>query len=161
MGSINGLLLISAFCLDLTNRAKGQRDTGRSPGRETRVRLGYLFFTLSVLSLQGLHVLFVLQKGHISIQLVLSTQMSSDSSMVSSLSSSDNGTPPPITSPGKLVYPLGLFFALHISFKQSSNITLSWKLFWILLQESDLPNRSFCNAILLPSTHHKIKWLIG
>lgn len=25
--------------------------------------------------------------------------------------------PPPITSPGKLVYPLGLFFALHISFK--------------------------------------------
>lgn len=100
------------------------------------------------------------KKGHISFQLVLSTQISSGSSMVSSLSSSDNGAP--------LLLALGtwstlyvFFVALHTSFKQSPNITLSWKLFWTLLQESDLPNRSFCNAILLQSTHHRIKWLIG
>lgn len=39
MGSINGLLLISGFCLDLTNRSKGQRDTGRRPERETKSKI--------------------------------------------------------------------------------------------------------------------------
>lgn len=54
-------LLSSGFWFDLTNRSKGWRDTGRRSEWQTSIRLGYLFFMLSVLSLQGLYVLFVLQ----------------------------------------------------------------------------------------------------
>lgn len=88
------LLLISDFALDLTNRSNQVEGHRQETRRETRVRLGYLFFTFFSSLLQGLHAPLVLQKGYISFQLVLCSQISSGSSMVSSLSSSDNGAPP-------------------------------------------------------------------
>lgn len=120
------------------------KNTARRTEWVIRVRLVYLFFIMSVPSLQDLYglPLSFSQRSQLHSFGPIHTDLFLVSTTTSSLSPLDNGVPLLLT------LEKWFFFSLTTTFKQSSNITHSRKLFWTLLQKLDLLNRSFYNGCI-------------